>query len=365
MNHPSGAEMTTKSITQCCFSPDGQYIATTGGDKRQINIWSTNAVVITPTYVINVPVSVTSFDWYASESPQQLLLYGLANGTINLWNVDEKVEVSTTKCHENAFPKLIVCAKGSTIGARAIRYPEDLSVSSSTGLSVDDISANVESSSSPSSSRVLLELWDISSSKIKQQYSSSCSEMDEVMSIAWKSRGDSLLLLVSGWKNGDIKIFDPEKAEPLYNWKAYPSASVNSVTFTPIGESILSICSTGKEILEWSFASNKTPDVLRQYETVPFATSSSPSNLLDHIERRIRFDPSGRYFIVPNPRSSSLSKAVSLYKIGLSSPLVDVVLPIVEHAVTCTDWHPVLPIVCTASQDASVTLWNVKELLNE
>jgi WD40 repeat protein len=404
MNHPSGVEMTTKSsITLCCFSPDGQYIATTGREERQIKIWSTNAVVITPTYVIHVPISVTSFDWYASESPQQLLLYGLADGMITLWNVDEKVETSTTKCHENSFPKLIVCAKGSTIGARALQYPESLTISSPTGSSADVICDNsINTVMASSSSRVLLELWDISSLKIKQQYSSS-SPKNEVTSIAWNSRGDSFFI-VSGWKNGEIKIFDPKKAEPVYYWKAYSSSSVNSVTFTPMGESILSLCTSGKEILEWSLVLNKAPKILRQYEiVVPLASTtstggsinsshSSCSNnlLLDHLERKIRFDPRGQYFILPNPNGTSLSKAVSLYKTGFSNPIVDFVFlnPIVESSscsssssssssaaasagaaafdvVTCIDWHPVLPMICIASQDTSIKLWNVKELLNE
>lgn len=64
-----------RSDSRCRYSGNGQFVAQSARGSREIHIWSTNAVLPTPTSTIPLSSPLRCMDWLWMNSPQQVSCY--------------------------------------------------------------------------------------------------------------------------------------------------------------------------------------------------------------------------------------------------------------------------------------------------
>ncbi|DBA04880.1 TPA: hypothetical protein N0F65_006882 [Lagenidium giganteum] len=331
------SEQDASQYAICSYSSDGEYIATSSVDNSQICVWSSSSVVITPTFTIDVSSPLKSFCWYWSDSPQQHLLYSLDDGSIVLWNVDGKEKAYSHSLGDDAYGQLLATGRKSPIVACSV--------------------ARTQPSGGVSWELHMLNFAARPSEKIVEAHSDT-----EITCLAWNQ---AATMLATGSSNGEIRIFRAVSSEPLCVWRAsnnLNSGSLSALAFSPDSDALVSYCAVDHEAIEWSTAT------FADFEASLGGDSDQPvvcpPNIVTayHLPRtqgcnsyRIRFDPTGKFF------GLCTSSVLRLFKRSETSE-IEGAFKLASANLTDTDWHPVLPMVCTACDDGSIILWNVKNV---
>ncbi|RLN87492.1 hypothetical protein BBJ28_00004801 [Nothophytophthora sp. Chile5] len=272
---PTASLMTTRSR----FSPDGQFLAIAKLGNTQVDIWSANPVVLSPSSAIKLPAKLTNLDWLV------LVLHG---GT------EEPME----------------------------DY-----------LRMDD---------------------------------------KHLTCLAWSNAGD---LLITGSGSGQVDIIDVIRPERIHRCNLLTAAgpyssnvgSLVAICLSPDGESMLSVQTSLLVVMEWSIAPilsaaaspfdatndvrgsviDVSPTVVFTYDLgEPLAGRDGDVGIV------IRFLSASDYFAVAD------STALRLYKRG-EKVAISTLIPN-QTSISDVDWHPTLPMCCTANQDGTISLWDTK-----
>lgn len=286
----------------CRIAPDGSNVAHGVLGDRAITIWSTQASAGDADEAVAAPVAstplrlvspLTTMSWVASSASEQdggddqvlaldapfnpmterrsdtrealtlhflgvvrlqLLLYGLADGTLNLWSMREAKRVAQLQCHSGMAPSLLAAASHASQCLVLTTSQAPL--------------ANGSATEPPPDSRQLLQLVRAQSAspELVRQTVWRCA--DDVTCIACD---DTASVFATASRTGTIEVYDSKLRHPVLSWRATASARCHSsepsdeagdpiraLALAPDGLSVLSLSaapsSTSVVITEWACA---------------------------------------------------------------------------------------------------------------
>ncbi|RLN20988.1 hypothetical protein BBJ28_00008055 [Nothophytophthora sp. Chile5] len=316
---PTTSLMTTRSR----FSPDGQFLAIAKLGNTQVDIWSANPVVLSPSSAIKLPAKLTNLDWLGALGPM--------------------MSDSSSDMHA----RQLICAREAPIAACLL-------------TSVDEADG---------AKQQVLVLHGGTEEPMEDYL-----RMDgkHLTCLAWSNAGD---LLITGSGSGQVDIIDVIRPERIHRCNLLTAAgpyssnigSLAAICLSPDGESMLSVQTSGLAVVEWSIAPilsaaaspfDATNDVrgsvIDVSPTVAFTYDlGEPLAGRDgDVDIVIRFLSASDYFAVAD------STALRLYKRG-EKVAVSTLIPN-QTSISDVDWHPTLPMCCTANQDGTISLWDTK-----
>ena len=287
----------------CQFSIDGDYMAS-GGSDGFLYIWSPN---LTQPVGVDCGSEVLSFAWKEAHSTERLLLYGLGDGQIRLFDVH----------HNRSLQDMTCDAKYPHVGCLAFRP------STPTFVAAGYAAANENG--------VLLS-YDLRTGQEEMMFEL-MPEPKKVTSISFNQNGR---LMVSGSFDGSIRVFDMSSCQPIMNWHAH-DGEVSSVFFSSDETAIISAGVDGR-ILQWS---------LHHLSRTIWGTSMPGHDGISSIKLCPNGD--GDHFLA----SSQAHKQAYLYYTDTTHH--QIVQEMFNHTtpILDIDWHPVLNVVASLAEDGT------------
>ncbi|KAL3656237.1 hypothetical protein V7S43_018938 [Phytophthora oleae] len=340
---PTKSVMTVRSR----FSADGEFIAIAKLGNKHIDIWSTNPVALSPSSTIKLPARLTSLSWLGPGPSKQLLACTLEDGETMLWDCDGQEVISCPPNEDNLQVQQLMCAREAPIAAclYTSRDEEDNAL------------------------QQILVLHGGMEEPMQDYFPM---EDKQLTCIAWGNTGN---VLITGSSTGDIEFMDVIRPERIHRCNLVSCSgsaridggSLSAICLTPDGESMLSVHENGAVVMEWAVASilvavaspidaasdvrgsviDVKPTLTRTYEMdKPLASTDVD------VDSTIRFLGVSDYFAVTD------SAALHIFKRG-EKRCISTFIPN-QTTVADLDWHPKLPVCCSANQDGAISLWSMK-----
>lgn len=231
-------------------------------------------------------------------------MFGLENGSVILWNVEEQDQVATFSFADGSFARELVCAQGAPIVACTLAFAGE--------------EENEQSDASSDQLHVLTVQSDVI-----MEHAIDSSELIATTCMAWNKPGT---LLATGSSGGHITIIDVEKGRAIASWHISAGETsggpVKSVSFDSDGFSLFSMTRFSSELVEWSLSTilessprgsrgsgSGSDDVLDQLATkvppVTFTYRLEAPASAGADDRIVRFNGSRECFLVSDAASTS------------------------------------------------------------
>ncbi|ETP52368.1 hypothetical protein F442_02606 [Phytophthora nicotianae P10297] len=340
---PTKSAMTARSR----FSSDGQFLAIAKLGNNHIDIWSANPVALSPSSTITLPSRLISLNWLGPGPSKQLLACTLEDGETMLWDSDGQQVISCPPTEDNLQIQQLMCAREAPIAACLFtsRDEEDNAL------------------------QQILVLHGGMEEPMQDYFPM---EDKQLTCLAWSKMGN---VLITGSRTGDIEFIDVIRPERIHRCNLIScsgSARIDggnlaAICLSPDGESMLSVHENGRAVMEWSVASilvavaspndaasdvrgsviDVKPTLTRTYEMdKPLASTEA------EVDTTIRFLGAAGYFVVAD------STALHVFKHGERRAISSFIPS--QAVVADVDWHPKLPVCCSANQDGAISLWSMK-----
>ncbi|KAE8875611.1 hypothetical protein PF005_g16501 [Phytophthora fragariae] len=339
---PTKSAMTARSR----FSSDGEFLAIAKLGNTHIDIWSTNRVVLSPTSTIQLPAKLTGMEWLGPGPKKQLLACTLEDAVTILWDSDGQEVITCPPNEDNLQVQQLMCAREAPIAACLF-----------TSLDEED--------------NALQQVLVLHGGMEEPMQDYFPMEDKQLTCLAWSNMGD---VLITGSQTGDIEFIDVIRPERIHRCNLVSccgSSCINggglsAICLSPDGRSMLSVHENGGVVMEWSIGSilvgvtspsdasdvrgsviDVKPSLVFKYELeTPLASQNS------ELDTRIRFLAAGEYFVVAD------SARLHIFKCGEKHAISGIIPN--QASLADLDWHPKLPVCCSANQDGAIALWSMK-----
>ena len=259
------------------FSPDGSTLVSVGFDAT-LNLWDVNTGKLINTLEGAFPILF-------SPDGSTLVSVGF-DATLKLWDINTGKLINTLEGHRDAVRILSLSPDGSTLISGSADNTLKL-WDVNTGKLINTLEGHRDAvrilSLSPDGSTLIsgsadntLKLWDVNTGKLIN------TDLDKYDSVLWASFRPDGSLLVSGRldNNSILDIYDVNTGKPITFDVSFP----DNLTFSPDGNTLLSLSSTNIELWEVS-----TGNFLNAFRVVGY------SNFNLH---RVVSRPDGSFFAI-------------------------------------------------------------------
>ncbi|CAI5708959.1 unnamed protein product [Hyaloperonospora brassicae] len=341
---PTQSVMTVRSR----FSSNGQYLAIAKLGNTHIDIWSADPVSPSTLSTITLPARLTGLGWLSPTPHRQLLACTLIEGDMMLWDADG-LEVTMCPPNEDRWQaQQLMCASEAPVAACLLssRDEEDNTIQQ-----VVVLHGGVDQPT--------------------QDYLPM--EGKQLTCIAWSNVGD---ILITGNETGSVEFINVSCPGRIHRCDLAACCgpvldgcgSLSAIALSPDGTVLLSAHENAVVVMQWFVApivaavSSQTcgsrevedsvidvkPKLTGMYEMdKPLALRNI------EVDTTIRFLGTGGYFVVAD------SSALYIFKRGEKHAL-STFLPN-QASIADFDFHPHLPVSCSANQEGAVSLWSMKE----
>ncbi|KAF1328802.1 hypothetical protein FI667_g6704, partial [Globisporangium splendens] len=388
----------------CRMSRDGSRVAISALGSKLITIWSATPTgtdeddgeTRTPLSTIRLLAPLTSISWTAA-SIQDQLLFGVADGTLNLWSMREQRVISRITSENGAIQSLTI-ADNAVIALCGGGGKGDGAVSGS------------RTRASPQDQQLMLITLASSSSRERMRRSTTWRCSERIECVAFESNGS---VFVTGSATGAIRVYDSTLRHPLSTWHVSgrhppPPISPNTsstervlaLTLSPDGTTLVTLHSaTGDTtmmttksegskgrsascyLLEWAFSEDAFARAAADLTSNDDSSSddsmtgtaldtnpAAPPRLM--YSYPLQFHSSSRSFVVI-ASTGNAPRSVYLYQRGETTrPPRELVLPFGSSQLTDFDWigassSSSSPQCCGSSvaKDGQVGLWDFDGVL--
>ncbi|XP_071946900.1 WD repeat-containing protein 91-like [Antedon mediterranea] len=298
------------AITTCKFSSSVSMVASADIDGV-VKVWRFSPSPATVATIMSKS-PLLSLEW--ASKTDRLLLLGSCSGAVKLFDTTSKRTLCEAET-DPLYPRIqsLTCSPNdSAFVCSASRNPND--------VMSPDISSYPESK---------LMVWDMKLMKLQKELpllaNSGC-----INCCSYNHNGH---LLITGFSDGKIRIFDMQRYESLLSWKAH-SGQVFSAQFSPDENSVYSMGEDGK-FCQWSIQQvgqkiNELP--IHNGATGPFVVSGYGGYKQEQIPcgKLFAFDPSGGHVMTCAMNGSLVYKVdddrfeSTLTILGHKTPVVSV-----------------------------------------
>ncbi|KAG6604610.1 WD repeat-containing protein 91 [Phytophthora cinnamomi] len=338
---PTKSAMTARSR----FSPDGQFLAIAKLGNTHIDIWSANPVVLSPTSTIKLPAKLTGLEWLGPGTNKQLLACTLEDAVTMLWDAEGQEVITCPPNEDNLHVQQLMCAREAPIAACLF-----------TSLDEED--------------NALQQVLVLHGGMQEPMQDYFPMEDKQLTCLAWGYMGN---VLITGGRTGEIEFIDVIRPERIHRCNLVSCSgsaringgSLSAICLSPDGTSMLSVHENGGTVMEWSVgsilvavtspadASDVRGSVIDVKPSLVFTYElDTPSAAQDsEVDTTLRFLAAGEYFVVAD------SARLHIFKRGEKRALSSFIPN--QASVADLDWHPKLPVCCSANQDGAIALWSM------
>ncbi|UIZ27812.1 hypothetical protein KXD40_004674 [Peronospora effusa] len=355
---PTKSMMTARSR----FSSDGQFLAIAKLGNTYIDIWNADPAALSLISTIELPARLTSLSWLGPSSNKQLLACTVEGGEMMLWDTDGQEVIACPSNEKDLQAQQLMCAREAPIAACLL-----------TSRDIDD-----------NSIQQVLVLHGGMEEPMQDYFSM---EGKQLTCLAWNNSGN---VLITGSITGNIEFIDVIRPERIHRCNLdscrdsarTKDGNLSAICLSPDGTSMLSV--TGSVVMEWyvtpimiavashSDASSDVRGSVIDVKPTLECTYEMDMPLVSRdaeVDTSIRFVGAGDYFVYET--GDKLLDA-DCHKIDYANILclceiqrgeeraIFTFLPN-QATIADLDCHPNLPMSCSASQEGTISLWNMKE----
>jgi len=252
---------------------------------------------------------VLSLAWEAAHHSERLLLYGLANGQIRLYDVQNRRHLQDMSSRDGKFPRVAALAFRPCCTSFVAAAHRNKEVDAGVLLSYDLRTGQEE---------MMFELMP---------------EPTRVTSMCFNQNGR---LLVASSMDGRIRLFDMGSCQPIMSWPAH-TGGTSSVFFNSDETAIISAGLDGN-ILQWSL----------HHRSRTISSTTLPGH--DH-RSAVQLCPNGDgdFFLASSEayhrafvyQADNIASGIVQTMFNHSAPILDI------------DWHPALNLITSLAQDGT------------
>ena len=231
------------SVSSVAYSPNGQTLASGGGEDKTIKLWNVKTGKLLQT-LKGHSEGVTSVAY----SPDgQTLASGSYDKTIKLWNVKTGKLLQTLKGHSKWVTSVAYSPDGQTLASGSYYSPDGETLASEG----DDI-----------------KLWNVKTGKLLQTLKG---HFNQVSSVAYSPDGQTL----ASADDKTIKLWDIKTGNLLQTLEGHSYYSANSVAYSPDGQTLAS-GSSDKTIKLWDVKTGELLQTLEGHSNTVTSVAYSP-----------------------------------------------------------------------------------------
>ncbi|GMF23348.1 unnamed protein product [Phytophthora lilii] len=336
---PTKSVMTARSR----FSSDGRFLAIAKLGNTHIDIWSANPVVLSPASTIALPARLASLDWLGPGPSRQVRDSNKWSGygVTMLWDTEGEEVISCPPNEDNLQARQLMCAREAPIAACLLTRRDE--------------------------EETLQQVLVLHGGMEEPMQDYLPMEGKQLSCVAWSNMGN---VLITGSETGNIEFIDVIRPERIHRCNLIScsgSARINggnlsAICLSPDGTSMLSVHENGSFVMEWSVAS-----ILIAVASPSDAASDVRGSVLD-VKPTLVFTYELDKPLVP--QGAEVDNAIRFLAAGenltchcgsldVKRGEKDAFSTFVpnQSAVADLDWHPKLPVCCSANQDGAISLW--------